>query len=113
MGGGIVEAMGRQARAGLLGIHANLPATVPPNVGAALAGGGPAPAALSEQERAAFDALRTYLQNGNLVSFPESFPPGDSQNLSTTPEGRRSFSTYGIVSAPSKAFPGRCWISGS
>src|SRR5215204_4320961 len=43
-GAGIVQAMGRQAPAGLLGIHTNLPATVPPEVGAALAGGGPAPA---------------------------------------------------------------------
>jgi hypothetical protein len=35
----------------LLGIHVNLPATVPPEVEAALAGGGPAPAGLSEKER--------------------------------------------------------------
>ena len=40
-GAGIVQAMGRQAPAGLLGIHTNLPATVPNEVGAAL-GGGPA-----------------------------------------------------------------------
>ncbi|HVF54553.1 MAG TPA: epoxide hydrolase, partial [Pyrinomonadaceae bacterium] len=58
-GAGIVQAMGRQAPAGLLGIHTNLPATLPPDVGAALAGGGPAPSGLTEQERAVFDALRT------------------------------------------------------
>jgi hypothetical protein len=46
--------MARQAPAGLLGIHVNLPATVPPDVDQALA-----PAGRSEQERAAFDALDT------------------------------------------------------
>jgi len=56
----VAEAMGRQAPAGLLGIHVNLPATVPPEVGAVLAAGGPAPAGLSERERAAFDAIDTF-----------------------------------------------------
>ena len=65
-GAGVVQAMGRQAPAGLLGIHTNLPAAVTNDVGAAL-GGGPAPAGLSEKERAAIDDLRTYLQNGGLA----------------------------------------------
>jgi pimeloyl-ACP methyl ester carboxylesterase len=52
--------MARQAPAGLLGIHINLPATVPPEVAAVLAGGGSAPAGLSEKERAAFDSLDTF-----------------------------------------------------
>ncbi len=51
-GAPISSAMARQAPAGLLGIHLNLPATVPPEVAAALAGGGPAPAGLSEKEKA-------------------------------------------------------------
>ncbi len=52
--------MARQAPAGLLGIHINLPATVPPEVAAVLASGGPAPAGLSEKERAAFDSLDAF-----------------------------------------------------
>ncbi len=63
----VAEAMGRQAPAGLLGIHLNLPATVPPDVAAALAGGGPAPAGLSEQERAVFDSLNTYYKKGSAA----------------------------------------------
>ena len=63
----VAEAMGRQAPAGLLGIHLNLPATVPPDVAAALAGGGPAPAGLSEQERAVFDSLNTYYKMGSAA----------------------------------------------
>ena len=68
-GAPISSAMARQAPAGLLGIHINLPATVPPEVAAALAGGGPAPAGLSEQERAVFDALITYDKKGNSAYF--------------------------------------------
>jgi pimeloyl-ACP methyl ester carboxylesterase len=44
----------------LLGIHINLPATVPSEVATVLATGGPAPAGLSEKERAAFDSLDTF-----------------------------------------------------
>ena len=66
-GGPITSAMARQAPAGLLGIHLNLPATVPPEAVAALAAGGPAPAGFSEQERATFDALATLVKQGNLA----------------------------------------------
>jgi pimeloyl-ACP methyl ester carboxylesterase len=67
-GAPITSAMARQAPAGLLGIHLNLPATVPPEVAAALAGG-PAPAGLTEKERAAFESLMTYGKKGNSAYF--------------------------------------------
>ena len=63
-GAPISSAMARQAAAGLLGIHINLPATVPPEVAAVLAGG-PAPAGISDKERAVFEALRAYAMKGN------------------------------------------------
>ncbi|MEZ2128923.1 epoxide hydrolase family protein [Sinorhizobium sp. CB9] len=56
-GSPISEAMALQAPEGLLGIHINLPAAVPPDVAAVLTSGGPAPTELSPKERAAFDAL--------------------------------------------------------
>src|ERR1700686_2487458 len=65
----ISSAMARQAAAGLLGIHINLPATVPPEVAAVLPMGGPAPAGLSEKERAVFDALIASGKMGNLAYF--------------------------------------------
>src|SRR5262249_10730018 len=68
-GSPISSAMARQAPAGLLGIHINLPATVPTEVGAALTAGGPAPEGLSEKERAVFDALRSYGKKGNSAYF--------------------------------------------
>ena len=61
--------MGQQAPAGLLGIHVNLPATVPPEVEAALAVGGPAPTGLAEQERAVFDALESGAKKGSRAYF--------------------------------------------
>jgi pimeloyl-ACP methyl ester carboxylesterase len=61
-GSPVSNAMARHAPAGLLGIHVNLPATVPPEVAAVLAAGGPAPAGLSEKERAAFDTLDTFFK---------------------------------------------------
>jgi pimeloyl-ACP methyl ester carboxylesterase len=87
-GAGIVQAMGRQAPAGLLGIHTNLPATIPPEVGAALAGG-PAPAGLSAQERAVFDALKKFLMNGNLayVTMMNARPQAVGYGLTDSPAG--------------------------
>jgi pimeloyl-ACP methyl ester carboxylesterase len=64
----ISSAMARQAAAGLLGIHINLPATVPPEVAAALAGG-PLPAGLSDNERAVVEAIMTNAKNGNSAYF--------------------------------------------
>ena len=65
----ISSAMARQSAPGLLGIHINLPATVPPEVAAVLPMGGPAPAGLSEKERAVFDALVASGKMGNLAYF--------------------------------------------
>jgi pimeloyl-ACP methyl ester carboxylesterase len=59
-GSPISSAMARQALAGLLGIHINLPATIPPDVAVVLASGGPVPSGLSKKERAAFDSLDTF-----------------------------------------------------
>jgi pimeloyl-ACP methyl ester carboxylesterase len=66
-GSPVSNAMARQAPAGLLGIHINLPATVPPEVAAVVPSGGPAPAGLSEKERAVFDVLITSAKMGNLA----------------------------------------------
>jgi len=88
-GAAIANAMARQAPAGLLGIHVNLPATVPPDVAAALAGGGPAPAGLSEQERAVFDVLMTYGRKGNSAYFVmmSARPQAVGYGLTDSPAG--------------------------
>lgn len=68
-GSPISSAMARQSAAGLAGIHINLPATLPPEVTAALAGGGPPPAGLSEKENAVLEALRKYGMTGSSAYF--------------------------------------------
>lgn len=91
-GAGIVQAMGRQAPAGLLGIHTNLPAAVPNDVGPAL-GGGPLPAGISEQERATVDALMAFNQRGGLayVTMMNARPQAVGYGMTDSPAGLAGF----------------------
>jgi pimeloyl-ACP methyl ester carboxylesterase len=88
-GAGVVEAMGRQAPAGLLGIHTNLPAVFPTDAAAAIASGGAAPAGLSESERAAFDDVRRFLQNGGwgYYQMMTARPQAVGYGLTDSPAG--------------------------
>lgn len=61
-GSPVSSAMARQSSPGLLGIHINLPATLPADVASVLAAGGQAPPGLSEKERAAFGSLDTFFK---------------------------------------------------
>jgi pimeloyl-ACP methyl ester carboxylesterase len=59
----VVDQMGLQAPAGLLAVHTNMPATVPPDVDRALLAGEPPPTGLSAEERRAYEQLvRTFQQ---------------------------------------------------
>jgi pimeloyl-ACP methyl ester carboxylesterase len=64
-GSPVCGAMARIAPVGLLGIHINLPAIVPPEAAAALASGGPPPAGLSDREQATYDELSAAAKMGN------------------------------------------------
>ena len=59
----VVDQMGLQAPSGLLGIHTNMPATVPADIDKALLAGRPAPSGLSVEEQRAYEQLvRTFKQ---------------------------------------------------
>ena len=63
-GNAISEVMALQQPPGLLGIHTNMAATVPPDVSKALSAGGPPPAGLSPEEKYAWDQLDDFYKNG-------------------------------------------------
>jgi pimeloyl-ACP methyl ester carboxylesterase len=88
-GAPISSEMARQASTGLLGIHLNLPATVPPEVTSALASGGPAPAGLSEKEREVFESLMTYVKKGSSAYFAmmTARPQAAGYGLTDSPAG--------------------------
>ena len=88
-GAGVVEAMGRQAPSGLLGIHTNLPAALTPEVEAALGGSESALSSFSGKERAAIEDLRTYLQNGGLsyLMMMGARPQAVGYGLTDSPAG--------------------------
>ena len=81
--------MGRQAPKGLLGIHVNLPATVPPDVAAVIPVGGPAPAGLSEEERAVFETLIASDKMGNraYVAMMTARPQNIGYGVTDSPAG--------------------------
>jgi pimeloyl-ACP methyl ester carboxylesterase len=62
-GNAVTEQMALLRPAGLVGVHTNMPATVPDEI-ATLLPNGPAPASLSADERYAFDQLATFYQHG-------------------------------------------------
>ncbi len=87
-GAGIVNSMAVQAPAGLLGIHSNLPATLPNEAAMAL-GSGVAPEGFSERERAAFNHLSKSIREGGFTykTTMTSRPQGVGYGLSDSPTG--------------------------
>ena len=84
-GNAISEVMALQQPPGLLGIHTNMAATVPPDVSKALAMGGPPPAGLSPDEKHAWDQLDDFYKNGL----------GYALEMNNRPQ-----TLYGIVDSP-------------
>jgi pimeloyl-ACP methyl ester carboxylesterase len=84
----IAEVMGRQAPAGLLGIHVNYPATVPPEIAKAIGAGEPAPSGLSPEERAAFDSLSLFTaKHAGYRVIQGTHPQTVGYGLSDSPAG--------------------------
>jgi pimeloyl-ACP methyl ester carboxylesterase len=84
----IADAMARQAPPGLLGIHVNMPATVPADVAQALRAGDPAPEGLSAAGAAAFASLSTFFtKNAGYGVMMVTRPQTVGYGLSDSPAG--------------------------
>lgn len=84
----ISDVMGRQAPSGLLGIHVNMPATVPADLAKAIAAGEAAPAGLSAKEQAAFDSLSAFFtKNAGYGVMMVTRPQTVGYALSDSPVG--------------------------
>jgi len=84
-GNAVTEQMALLAPPELIGIHTNMPATVPDNVANALKFGDPAPAGLSGDEKHAFDQLDFFYKHGL----------GYAQEMTNRPQ-----TLYGIEDSP-------------
>jgi pimeloyl-ACP methyl ester carboxylesterase len=84
----VSDAMAHQAPPGLLGIHVNMPATVPGDLEKAIKSGDPAPAGLSDDEKAAFDTLSAFfLKNAAFGIIMQTRPQTVGYGLSDSPVG--------------------------
>jgi pimeloyl-ACP methyl ester carboxylesterase len=84
-GNAVTEQMALLAPPELIGIHTNMPATVPDDIATALASGGPPPSGLSADEKNAYDQLAFFYKQGL----------GYAQEMKNRPQ-----SIYGIGDSP-------------
>jgi pimeloyl-ACP methyl ester carboxylesterase len=88
----VADKMAAQEPAGLLGIHVNMPATVPPDVAKALQDGDEAPEGLSDQEKAAYASLNNlYTRGGGYAAMMVTRPQTLAYGLSDSPAGLAAF----------------------
>ncbi|MGA1805287.1 epoxide hydrolase family protein [Rhizobium sp. HT1-10] len=88
----ISDALARQAPNGLLGIHLNMPATVPGALIKGINSGNPAPADLSPAERDAYNSLSGFFgRNAAYGAMMVTRPQTIGYSLSDSPVGLASF----------------------
>src|SRR2546425_1346330 len=84
-GNAVTEQLALLQPAGLIGIHTNMPATVPADIDKAASAGAPAPSGLSADERQAYDQLAYFYKHGL----------GYAQEMANRPQ-----TLYGIGDSP-------------
>jgi pimeloyl-ACP methyl ester carboxylesterase len=88
----ISEVMAIQAPAGLLGIHTNMPGTVPPSVVKLVRNGEPVPSGFSDAEKAAFASLDYFYNKGfGYAEMMNTRPQTLGYALADSPVGMLAF----------------------
>jgi len=84
----VSDVMARQAPPGLLGIHVNMPAAVPPEIAKALTDGDPAPAGLSVRAKEAYEQMSNlYTLGSGYAGMMVTRPQTIGYSLADSPVG--------------------------
>jgi pimeloyl-ACP methyl ester carboxylesterase len=86
-GNAVSEQMALQAPPELLGVHTNMPATVPADVARALKYGEPPPSGLSADERHAYDQLDSFYKHGLGYAIEMANRPQTLYGIADSPVG--------------------------
>ena len=109
-GNAVTEQMALQKPPGLVGIHTNMPATVPEGIEKMLQAGGPPPAGLSAEEKYAYDQLDFFYKNGLSYALEMSKRPQTLYGIEDSPIGLAAWMldhdarSYALIS---RVFAGR------
>jgi pimeloyl-ACP methyl ester carboxylesterase len=86
-GNAVTEQTALQQPPGLLGIHTNMPATIPDDIAQALATGGPAPAGLADDEQNAWNQLDFFYKHGLAYAQEMGARPQTLYAIADSPVG--------------------------
>jgi pimeloyl-ACP methyl ester carboxylesterase len=109
-GDSVTEQMALLAPPELIGIHTNMPATVPADIAKILQLGGPAPSGLSADERHAFDQLEFFNKHGLGYAIEMANRPQTLYGIADSPIGLAAWildhdaSSYALMA---RVFDGR------
>ncbi len=87
----VVDQMGLQAPAGLIGIHTNMPGIFPAEIDAAAFSGAPTPSGLSAEEQVAYERLQFVYQKGIAYGFQMGLRPQTLYGIADSPIGLAAY----------------------